>query len=116
MLVAFNPLSNDILEGDVLTSMVFVGITVAAIHYDMGRQLGFTQRFLRGGYGTGIVVGATASTTHDQMAVLVAPGFNNRRLPVVVNAQERLGSAGRYQGIHRRLRVAVGAILEANRH
>ena len=63
-----------------------------------------------------LVVGPAGPAAQDQVAVGVARGSDDTVAALHIDAQKRVRSPRRLHRVHRDLRVAVGAVLEADGH
>ncbi len=74
------------------------------------------QQRQRSGDRLAVVVRPAAATAQDDVAVAIAAGMEDRRHAVVVDAGERVAGGSGAHRVDRDLDVAVGAILEPDRH
>ena len=62
-----------------------------------------------------IVIRPIATTTQDEMAVLIAACADNCGMPAFGGAEKTVRTARRNNGINRNLHIAIGRVLEADR-
>ena len=58
---------------------------------------------------------APASSQHD-VPVRIPHGFDDRGLPIGIDADEMMGGSGGCHGVHGHMQTAFRAVLEADRH
>ena len=78
--------------------------------------MAFSSEVDRARHRLGLVVGRAGGAAQDEVAVGVAAGGDDRRQPLLGDGQEMVRVAGGLDGVDGDLRVAVGAVLETDRH
>lgn len=115
-LAAIAELTKHLAGHDPLARVIFTGVVVRTIDHD-----GAGDAFARDGrFGFGdmliFIVRFSASASQHDMAVGVAHGSDNGRLPVGVDADKMMGSAGRRHRVDRDLETAFRAVFESDWH
>ncbi len=115
-LAAIAELTKHLAGHDSLARVIFLGVVVRTIDHD-----GPGDAFARDGrFGFGdmliFVVRFAASASEHDMAVGVAHGSDDGRLPVGVDADKMMGRAGRRHRVDGDLEAAFRAVLESDGH
>ncbi len=96
--------------------MVLAAVAVAGVHHQPARQAGSGDQVQRLGHVTGLVVRAAAAAAQDHVRVRVPGRGHDRGRAVLGHAEERVPGGRSPARVHRHLHVAVGAVLEPDRH
>ncbi len=115
-LAAIAELTKHLAGHESLARVIFTGVVVRTVDHD-----GAGDTFARDGcFGFGdmliFVVGFSASASQHDMAVGVAHGSDDGRLPVGVDADKMMGGAGRRHRVDGDLEAAFRAVFESDRH
>src|SRR5699024_5175628 len=99
-----------------LTLVGLARVGVARVHHHPRGQAG--RAHLRHGRRDrlGVVVRAGGTAAQDHVTIGVARGLHDRGAPLGVGAEEYVAGRRRAAAVDRDLHVAVGAVLEADRH
>ena len=106
---------NDVVGHLGLQPVILAGVAVAAIHHQTGQQARLLQRLFRERHIDRVVVRVLAAA-QDHVTIRVALGLQQRDLALLVDPHEGVGAGSCLQRIDGGAEVAVGAVLEANRH
>ena len=99
-----------------LAAVVLAAVAVARVHHQPARQPGRGDQVQRLGGVAGLVVRAGPAAAQDHVGVRVARRGHHRGDAVMGDAEERVPAGRRPARVHRHLDVAVGAVLEPDRH
>jgi len=99
-----------------LAAVVLAAVAVAGVHHQPARQARAGDQVQGLGHVAGLVVGAAAAAAQDHVGVRVPGRGHHRGRAVVGDAEERVPGGRGPAGVDRHLDVAVGAVLESDRH
>jgi hypothetical protein len=99
-----------------LAAVVLAAVAVARVDHQTAGQARAGDQVQGLGHVTGLVVGAAAAAAQDHVGVRVTGRGHHRGRAVVGNAEERVPGGGGPARVDRHLDVAVGAVLEPDRH
>lgn len=112
--LAFAELLGQFLSDQRLVAVVLVGIAVRAVHHDHFALLLSSQSLASSLDVAAVVVGALATTTEDDEAVLVARGLGDGCQTLLGDTQETVGVSGSANGVNGNRQVPIRAVLVSN--
>ncbi|MCY1413026.1 hypothetical protein D9M71_284480 [compost metagenome] len=114
--VALQALLENIGEHMRLAQWVLAAVGVAAVDHDPRRYGRLGQVVMNLGNVLALVVWPAVPTPQYQVGVRVALGFDDRRVPLGIDAEVAVRVSGAAHGVAGDADAAVGAVLEAHRH
>jgi hypothetical protein len=99
-----------------LTAVVLAAVVMTRVHHDAPREAGRRDEVQCLGHVGGRVVRAAAAAAQDHVRVDVPARRHDRGRSGRRHAEERVPGRRGTAGVHRHLNVAVGPVLEPDRH
>ncbi len=99
-----------------LVLVIFEAVAVGAVDHQLGTHSTGVEKFDDAGDGVFVEVGAGSGPAENEMAVVVAGGFDDGAKSLAGGSEEVMAALGGLDGVGGDLDAAAGAVFEPNGH